>query len=89
MKNLLTIQYLKLQGFGSYRKRKNLTQRIRDNFQNIQLRPEAFHDYLVHEVAFSVGETIAVPHHSAQGFQRPLQVCYSRLTLKKLSLDCK
>merc|ERR1719312_1681511 len=55
---------LEAQGFNSYRKRKNLTERIKENFHNIQLRPEAFHDYLVHEVAFSVGETIAVPHHS-------------------------
>ena len=59
-----------LQGFNSYRKRKNLTQRIKENFMGIQLRPENFHDYLVSdEVGFTLGEVVAVPHHSAQGFQ--------------------
>ena len=64
---------LEAQGFAGYKKRKNLTSRIRENFDNIKLRPESFRDYLIHEVAF-VGETIAVPTHPSQGFQRPLQV---------------
>ena len=65
---------LEAQGFQSYKKRKNLTERIKENFNNIQLRPEGFRDYLIHEVNFSVGETIAIPQHSSQGFQRPIQV---------------
>ena len=51
-----------------------MTQRIRQNFDNIGLRPENFYDYLLHEVSFTIGETIAIPTHASQGFQRPLQV---------------
>lgn len=36
--------------------------------------PDAFRDYLLHELNFASGETIAVPSHNLQGFQRPLQV---------------
>ena len=62
------------QGFAGYKKRRNLTSRIRDNYDNIRLRPEGFRDYLLHEVSFNIGETIAITTHSSQGFQRPLQV---------------
>ena len=65
---------LEAQGFNGYKKRKNLTRRIRQNFDNIGLRPENFYDYLLHEVSFTIGETIAIPTHASQGFQRPLQV---------------
>ena len=65
---------LEPQGFSGYKKRKNLTPQIRENFDNIQLRPESFRDYLIHEITFNVGETIAIPTHASQGFQRPLQV---------------
>ena len=65
---------LEAQGFNGYKKRKNLTPRIRQNFDNIGLRPENFYDYLLHEVSFTIGETIAIPTHTSQGFQRPLQV---------------
>ena len=65
---------MEAQGFSGYKKRKNLTARIRENFENIRLRPESFREYLLHEVSFTVGETIAIPTHAAQGFQRPLQV---------------
>ena len=65
---------MEAQGFHGYKKRKNLTSRIRENFDNIRLRPEGFHDFLLHEVSFTVGETIAIPTHASQGFQRPLQV---------------
>ncbi|MEM1407984.1 MAG: hypothetical protein AAGG59_14485, partial [Bacteroidota bacterium] len=58
----------------SYRKKKKLTERIFENFQNIKLRPEMFYDYLIQEVGFCSGETLAVPHHPSKGFQRPLQV---------------
>jgi hypothetical protein len=65
---------LEPQGFSGYKKRKNLTPQIREHFDNIQLRPESFRDYLIHEITFNVGETIAIPTHASQGFQRPLQV---------------
>ena len=63
---------LEAQDFASYRKKKKLTERIFENFQNIKLRPENFSDYLLQEVGFCTGHTIAIPHHSSKGFQRPL-----------------
>ena len=69
---------LEAQDYHSYCKRKKLTERIFENFQNIKLRPEHFPDYLIHVVGFESGRTIAVPHHSSQGFQRPLQVFAKR-----------
>ena len=68
------ILILEAQSFSGYRKKKRLTERIFENFQNIKLRPEGFSDYLLHEVGFESGTMIAVPNHSSQGFQRPLQV---------------
>ncbi len=69
---------LEAQDYQSYRKKKKLTERIFENFQNIKLRPEHFADYLIHVVGFESGQTVAVPHHSSQGFQRPLQIFWKR-----------
>lgn len=65
---------LEAQSMASYKKKKKLTARIFENFQNIKFRPDQFSDYLLHEVGFSTGFTIAIPNHSSKGFQRPLQV---------------
>ena len=65
---------LEAQGMASYRKKKKLTARIFANYENIKFRPEQFSDYLLHEIGFSTGHTIAIPNHSSKGFQRPLQV---------------
>ncbi len=69
---------LEAQDYHSYAKKKKLTERIFENFQNIKLRPEHFADYLIHVVGFEGGRLVAVPHHSSQGFQRPIQVFYKR-----------
>lgn len=69
---------LEAQGFPSYRLKKKLTERIYENFQKIKLKPEQFSDYLIHQVGFSSGHNIAVPHHSSKGFQRPIQIFVKR-----------
>ena len=65
---------LEPQDFESYKKKKKLTERIFENFQNIKLRPEQFADYLLQEVGFCSGYTIAKPQHPTKGFQRPIYV---------------
>ncbi|TRY64317.1 hypothetical protein TCAL_04624 [Tigriopus californicus] len=69
---------LEAQGLPSYRLKKKLTERIYENFQKIKLKPEQFSDYLIHQVGFSSGHNIAVPHHSSKGFQRPIQIFVKR-----------
>jgi 7SK snRNA methylphosphate capping enzyme len=68
---------LEAQGFASYRKRKKLTERIFQNFQNIKLRPDKFSDHLLHVVGFGTGRAIDIAYDDPkfpQGFRRPLQV---------------
>ena len=76
---------LEAQGFHGYKKRKNLTSRIRENFDNIRLRPEGFREFLLHEVTFTVGETLAIPTHASQGFQRPLEVRFKNYMMRPRS----
>jgi hypothetical protein len=40
----------------------------------MQLMPDQFSDYLLHEVGFTTSHTVAVPRHASKGFQRPIQV---------------
>eukprot|EP00095_Tigriopus_kingsejongensis_P005860 maker-scaffold38_size502422-snap-gene-1.12 protein:Tk05860 transcript:maker-scaffold38_size502422-snap-gene-1.12-mRNA-1 annotation:"7sk snrna methylphosphate capping enzyme" len=79
---------LEAQGFASYRQKKKLTERIYENFQKIKLRPEQFSDYLIHQVGFCSGHTIAVPHHTSRGFQRPLQVFVKRASSSYHASTC-
>jgi hypothetical protein len=51
----------------------------------MQLMPDQFSDYLLHEVGFTTSHTVAVPRHSSKGFQRPIQVCILS-SLVKLNL---
>lgn len=80
---------LEAQDFASYRKKKKLTERIFENFQNIKLRPENFSDYLLQEVGFCTGHTIAIPHHSSKGFQRPLQFFVKRVPFSSRSVSSR
>ena len=80
---------LEAQDFASYRKKKKLTERIFENFQNIKLRPENFSDYLLHEVGFCTGHTIAIPRHSSKGFQRPLQFFVKRVPFSSRSVSSR
>ncbi|KAK6190231.1 hypothetical protein SNE40_002150 [Patella caerulea] len=65
---------LEPQPWTSYKKRKNLTLTIQNNFQNINLKPEQFQRYLLDVVGFSKCELIDVVHHKSKGFRRPIQM---------------
>lgn len=64
---------LEPQPFSSYKKKKNLTEKIRANYDAILFRPEHFIDYLLSDmVGFATFEVLEIPQHKASGFQRPL-----------------
>lgn len=64
---------LEPQPFSSYKKKKNLTEKIRANYDAIRFRPEHFIDYLLSDmVGFATFEVLEIPQHKASGFQRPL-----------------
>ncbi|XP_027488345.1 LOW QUALITY PROTEIN: 7SK snRNA methylphosphate capping enzyme [Corapipo altera] len=64
---------LEPQPWGSYRKRKGLTETTFRNYQRIRLRPEQFPAYLTSpEVGFERCELLGTPQHSSKGFQRPI-----------------
>lgn len=64
---------LEPQPFSSYKKKKNLTEKIRSNYDAIKFRPEHFVDYLLSEaIGFATFEVLEISQHKASGFQRPL-----------------
>lgn len=66
---------LEPQQWPSYKRRKNLTEKIRENFNAIQFRPDQFSEYLLSkEVGFSTCEEINVESNKSKGFRRPLFV---------------
>lgn len=66
---------LEPQGWSSYTKKKNLTERIYKNYQSIEFRPHNFTQYLLSsEVGFSKCEVLSIPPHPAKGFQRPIHL---------------
>lgn len=66
---------LEPQGWTSYIKKKNLTERIYKNYNNIEFRPQKFTQYLLSsEVGFCKCEVISIPPHPSKGFQRPIHL---------------
>nr|XP_034176104.1 7SK snRNA methylphosphate capping enzyme-like [Osmia lignaria]XP_034176105.1 7SK snRNA methylphosphate capping enzyme-like [Osmia lignaria]XP_034176106.1 7SK snRNA methylphosphate capping enzyme-like [Osmia lignaria]XP_034176107.1 7SK snRNA methylphosphate capping enzyme-like [Osmia lignaria] len=66
---------LEPQGWSSYTKKKNLTERIYKNYRSIEFRPHNFTQYLLSpEVGFSKCEVLSIPPHPSKGFQRPIQL---------------
>lgn len=66
---------LEAQPFTNYGRRKKLSQRIKDNYQSIQLKPEQFESFLLSdEIGFATCEYTGVTSHAHSGFQRPIQV---------------
>ncbi|KAF4665641.1 hypothetical protein FOL47_004495, partial [Perkinsus chesapeaki] len=66
------------QDWKSYRKKRNLTREIRNNYNSIKLRPAQFIDYLEKEVGFRLECTLkpsqATPACDVRGFDRPLHL---------------
>ncbi|XP_018784778.1 PREDICTED: probable RNA methyltransferase bin3 [Bactrocera latifrons] len=66
---------LEAQNWASYKKKKNLTPEIYNNYRNIEFFPNKFHEYLLSsEVGFSHSYTLGVPRHLSKGFCRPIQL---------------
>ncbi|XP_012251822.2 7SK snRNA methylphosphate capping enzyme bin3-like [Athalia rosae] len=66
---------LEPQSWGSYARKKNLTERIFKNFHSIEFYPSKFTQYLLSpEVGFSKCEVVSIPPHPSKGFQRPIQL---------------
>lgn len=68
---------LEAQNWPSYKKKKNLTPTIFNNYKNIEFYPNKFHEYLLStEVGFSHSYPLGIPRHLSKGFRRPIQVIF-------------
>ncbi|KAH8393802.1 hypothetical protein KR215_000180 [Drosophila sulfurigaster] len=66
---------LEPQSFDTYKRRKKLTDKIRENYNIIQFKPEDFTAYLLGaEVGFASMELMGQPEHCNAGFKRPIQI---------------
>ncbi|EDW97780.2 probable RNA methyltransferase CG1239 [Drosophila yakuba] len=66
---------LEPQSFDGYKRRKKLSEKIRDNYNGIKFRPEQFTEYLLSpEVGFAKMELMGTPEHCEVGFKRPIQI---------------
>lgn len=66
---------LETQNWKSYKRRKNLTPQINENFKNIKLFPDQFEVHLLGaDVAFESCIKMNLPEHVVKGFQRPIQI---------------
>ncbi|XP_015605284.1 probable RNA methyltransferase bin3 [Cephus cinctus] len=66
---------LEPQSWTSYGKKKNLTEKIYRNYQNIEFLPYKFTQYLLSSnVGFDKCEVVSIPPHPSKGFQRPIQL---------------
>ena len=66
---------LEPQGWSSYTRKRNLTERIYKNYQHIEFQPDSFTQYLLSsEVGFSKCEVLSIPSHPVKGFQRPIHL---------------
>ncbi|GIY84828.1 7SK snRNA methylphosphate capping enzyme, partial [Caerostris darwini] len=57
---------LEAQLFKSYNKRKNITEEMYQHYNQIELLPEMFNDYLLKDVGFETCDLIDIPAHSSQ-----------------------
>ncbi|KAH8382009.1 hypothetical protein KR009_001349, partial [Drosophila setifemur] len=66
---------LEPQSFEGYKRRKKLSDQIRENYNTIKFRPEHFTEYLLSpEVGFANMELMGTPEHCEAGFKRPIQI---------------
>lgn len=66
---------LEAQNWASYKKKKKLTEKIFDNYKNIEFYPNKFHEYLLGpDVGFSHSYPLGIPRHLSKGFKRPIQL---------------
>lgn len=68
---------LEAQDWKNYKRRKNLTPKIANNYKSITFFPEMFDKYLLgSEVGFQSCFSIEVPKDGPKGFQRPIKVIH-------------
>ncbi|XP_046389888.1 7SK snRNA methylphosphate capping enzyme bin3-like isoform X2 [Ischnura elegans] len=67
---------LEPQAWASYKKKKNITETVSQNYHRISLFPQKFTQYLLSEVGFRKCEVLGMPQHPSKGFQRPIQLFY-------------
>ncbi|KAH8310636.1 hypothetical protein KR044_002318 [Drosophila immigrans] len=66
---------LEPQSFDTYKRRKKLTDKIRQNYNSIKFKPEEFTAYLLGaEVGFASMQLMGLPEHCNAGFKRPIQI---------------
>ncbi|KAH8268106.1 hypothetical protein KR026_000113, partial [Drosophila bipectinata] len=66
---------LEPQAFDGYKRRKKLSEQIRENYNNIKFRPEHFTEYLLGpEVGFASVDLMGIPEHCKAGFKRPIEI---------------
>ena len=62
------------QNWKSYKKRKDLNNRIKENFKNIRLKPESFKEYLESTYGFECIEITNPPSNSKKMYTRPIYI---------------
>lgn len=66
---------LEAQNWASYKKKKNVSETVRDNYSSIRFFPKKFNEYLLSsEVGFSHSYPLGIPRHLNKGFSRPIQL---------------
>jgi 7SK snRNA methylphosphate capping enzyme len=66
------------QNWKSYKKRKSLSENIKDNFAEIKLRPESFKEYLENNYGYLLIDTLNPPANNKKMFERPIYVFRKR-----------
>ncbi|KAG5844782.1 hypothetical protein ANANG_G00166350 [Anguilla anguilla] len=67
---------LEPQPWGSYGRRRKLTDTIYKNYHSIRLKPDQFCSYLTSEVGFTGYELLGTPKSTSRGFERPIYKFY-------------
>lgn len=66
---------LEAQNWASYKKKKNVSETVKENYAAIRFFPKKFNEYLLSsEVGFSHSYPLGIPRHLNKGFSRPIQL---------------
>ncbi|CAO3650289.1 unnamed protein product [Cunninghamella blakesleeana] len=70
------ILVLEPQNFATYGKRAKLSKEMKEILENIKLRPEDYHDFLLKEIGFSEFKSFGTTNADSKGFDRPLTLYF-------------
>ena len=70
------VLFLEFQLFSSYRKKRNIHKDIRENYDNIKLKPKEFKQILLDEIKFTRVEELKSFTKNAIKFERPFYAVY-------------